>query len=82
MSAAPADLVAAFDAVVDDRPDVDRDAVFARLRAELPIFFSERLQSWVVSRYDDVKRVLAHPTAFQPLTEGPARRSSGARSCR
>lgn len=69
--AAPADLIAAFDAVVDDRPDVDRDAVFSRLRAELPMFFSERLQSWVVSRYDDVRHVLGHPTAFEPLKEGP-----------
>ena len=47
-------LVEAFDAVVDDRPDVDRHEVFRRLRAELPIFRSERLSAWVVSRYHEV----------------------------
>lgn len=71
MTTAQSDLVAAFDAVVDDRADVDRDAVFARLRAELPVFFSERLDSWVATRYDEVKHVLADPTAFEPLREGP-----------
>ena len=64
-------LVEAFDAVVDDRPDVDRHDVFRRLRAELPIFRSERLAAWVVSRYDDVHAVLSHPTSFEPLKEGP-----------
>ena len=64
-------LVEAFDAVVDDRPDVDRHDVFRRLRAELPIFRSERLAAWVVSRYDDVHGVLSHPTRFEPLKEGP-----------
>ena len=64
-------LVEAFDAVVDDRPDVDRHEVFRRLRAELPIFRSERLSAWVVSRYDEVFAVLSHPTRFEPLKEGP-----------
>ena len=64
-------LVEAFDAVVDDRPDVDRHEVFRRLRAELPIFRSERLSAWVVSRYDEVFAVLSHPTGFEPLREGP-----------
>ena len=65
------ELIDAFDAVVDDRPDVDRHEVFRRLRAELPIFRSERLGAWVLSRYDEVHAVLAHPTRFEPLKEGP-----------
>lgn len=64
-------LVDAFDAVVDDRPDVDRNEVFRRLRTELPIFRSERLDAWVVSRYDEVHAVLSHPARFEPLKEGP-----------
>lgn len=65
------ELIDAFDAVVDDRPDVDRHEVFRRLRAELPIFRSERLDAWVLSRYDEVHAVLAHPTRFEPLKQGP-----------
>jgi cytochrome P450 len=65
------ELIDAFDAVVDDRPDVDRHEVFRRLRAELPIFRSERLGAWVLSRYDEVHAVLSHPTRFEPLKEGP-----------
>ncbi len=64
-------LIGEFDAVVDGRPDVDRDRVFSRLRAELPIFFSDRLDAWVVTRYDEAQDVLAHPTQFEPLKEGP-----------
>ena len=64
-------LISDFDAVVADRPEVDRHAVFARLRAELPIFFSERLDAWVVSRFDDVHEVLMHATRFESLKEGP-----------
>lgn len=71
VTAAPGGLVEAFDAVVDDRPDVDRHEVFRRLRAELPIFRSERLGAWVLSRYDEVHAVLSHPTRFEPLKEGP-----------
>jgi pulcherriminic acid synthase len=64
-------LVVDFDAVVADRRDVDRDDVFARLRADLPVFFSERLDSWVVSRYEDVRRILEDEVRFEPLREGP-----------
>lgn len=70
-TAAEAGLLRDFDAVVDDRPEVDRDEVFARLRDELPAFFSERLDGWVLSRYDEVRGVLADSDRFQPLTDGP-----------
>jgi cytochrome P450 len=45
--------------------------VFARLRRELPIFYSQATSAWVVSRYDDVKAVLQDADVFVPITEGP-----------
>jgi cytochrome P450 len=69
--AARDELGSAFEAVVADRPDVDRDAVFTRLREERPIFFSERLSAWVLARYEQVHGVLADSARFEPLKEGP-----------
>jgi cytochrome P450 len=63
-------LIDAFDAVVDGRPDVDRYAVFGRLRRELPVFFSSRLDAWVVTRHADVRGVLAADTRFEPPKQG------------
>lgn len=40
------------------------DAVYAELaraREEQPVFFSDVLQAWVVTRYDDIKTMLADP---------------------
>lgn len=37
---------------------------YARARQEEPVFFSERLQSWIVTRYDDVQAILAQPGIF------------------
>jgi cytochrome P450 len=37
---------------------------YARARDEEPIFFSERLQAWVVTRYEDVRSILAQPDIF------------------
>lgn len=71
MSTAISELVRDFEAVVDDDPILDRHEVFARLREELPVFFSERLDSWVVTRYEDVQRALAEETNFEPPKEGP-----------
>jgi len=35
--------------------------LFARMRAEDPVHWSPRLKSWVLTRYDDVKRVCLEP---------------------
>ena len=45
---------------------------YARLREEAPIVWSEQTQSWVLSRYEDVRRVLRHPEQFssQRLSSG------------
>ncbi len=64
------DLVEDFDAVVDGDPHVDRHEVFARLRADLPSFHSERLGAWVCTRYDDVKEVLSSDERFGRPLEG------------
>ncbi len=64
------DPIELFDAVVAGDPTADRNAVFARLRAERPIFFSDPLESWVLTRYDDVRRVLDDEETFWTLTTG------------
>ena len=63
-------LTAEFAALVDGNPRVDRHEVFARLRQDLPIFRSERLDAWVVSRYADVRTVLSSDSQFQPPQVG------------
>lgn len=70
MNASRSALIADFTALVDGRPAPDRLAVFARLRAELPVFRSERLDAWVVSRHADIKGVLNDEAAFQPPFSG------------
>jgi cytochrome P450 len=60
-----------FAAIAAGDAAVDRHAVFARCRTESPIFFSELLDSWVVSRYDDVLRVLRDNDGYGPIVEGP-----------
>ena len=37
---------------------------YARARKEEPIFFSPELNTWVVTRYDDVQTVLSQPDIF------------------
>lgn len=37
---------------------------YARTRKEEPIFFSPELDTWVVTRYDDVRSILSQPTVF------------------
>lgn len=65
------DPIGEFDALVAGDVTVDRHQLFARLRAERPIFFSDRLQAWVLTRYDDVQRVLKDEETFLTLVEGP-----------
>src|SRR5262245_57251168 len=38
--------------------------VLATARAECPVFYSERLFGWVVTRYDDVMAILRDPVTF------------------
>ena len=47
---------------------------YAKLRAEHPIIWSDQTQSWVLSRYDDVRHVLRHPELFSSahLSDGQA----------
>jgi cytochrome P450 len=63
-------LVDDFNALVAGTSPLDRHVVFERLRAELPIFRSDRLDAWVVSRHRDVKQVLNSGDDFQPPQAG------------
>lgn len=64
------ELVTEFASLVEGKPGIDRHALFARLRRDLPIFRSERLDAWVLTRYDDVKAVLSSDDSFQPPQAG------------
>ena len=37
---------------------------YAQARREEPVFFSERLQAWIVTRYDDARSILVQPDLF------------------
>lgn len=63
-------LVEDFNALVAGTSPLDRHQIFPRLRAELPVFFSSRLDAWVVSRHRDVKQVLNSAEDFQPPQAG------------
>jgi cytochrome P450 len=56
-----------------DRSDLDLVAparledpyeIYARLRREAPVFYSAKLDAWLVSRYEDVATVLKDPERF------------------
>jgi cytochrome P450 len=38
--------------------------IYRRLRDESPVFWSDRLNAWLVSRYADAKAVLEDPERF------------------
>lgn len=63
-------LVAEFSDLVDGDARIDRHQLFARLRRELPVFFSARLDAWVVSRHGDVRTVLSADELFRPPQAG------------
>ena len=63
-------LVEDFNALVAGTSPLDRHVVFDRLREDLPIFRSDRLDAWVVSRHRDVKQVLNSGDDFQPPQAG------------
>jgi cytochrome P450 len=63
-------LVDEFHALVAGTSPQDRHEIFPRLREELPIFRSDKLDAWVVSRHRDVKQVLNIGDVFQPPQAG------------
>jgi cytochrome P450 len=60
-----------FDRLVDGDTGIARPALWRELRERSPVFFSERLEPWVLTRYDDVRAVLGNERGFANLTEGP-----------
>jgi cytochrome P450 len=63
--------VAQFDAEVRGTSSVDRHEMFARCRSDAPVFFSDALGAWVLSRYGDVRAVLEDETRFRSLVDEP-----------
>lgn len=60
-----------FEGFVGGDPRVDRHEVFTRCRTDAPVFFSESLGAWVLTRYADVRQVLSDEERFSTLREGP-----------
>jgi hypothetical protein len=56
----PLDALLADPALIDDPYPTYR-----RLREEAPVFWSERMNGWVVTRYDDVLRTFSDPQHFR-----------------
>jgi len=59
------------DAFVRGDERIDRHQLFERLRHDAPVIHNEQLGAWVVSRYEDVKGILADEDRFATLREGP-----------
>ncbi|MEM9131988.1 MAG: cytochrome P450 [Actinomycetota bacterium] len=49
--------------------ETDPDPVLARLRAEEPVCWVPSLEMWLVTRWDDVAHMEAHPELFTAATE-------------
>ena len=67
-------------------PSTQRDlhGLLARARSEQPVFYSPALQMWVVTRYDDVVRVLRDPGLFSSSPRAascPCRSGQASRRC-
>lgn len=54
------------------KPDSLQDPypVYARLRAEAPVYFSEALRAWLLTRYEDVLAAFRDPRLSSRLTSG------------
>ena len=48
----------------------DLGPFYRQAREESPVFWSEAAEGWIVSRYSDVRTVLADRESFGPLLEG------------
>ena len=64
---------------LDELLDRDQDAIacpypiFAELRAESPVHYSDKLGAWVCTRYDDIKTVLHDTDRFSSaMPTGPS----------
>ena len=55
-------------------------AYFSAIRREQPVYFMEELDSWYVSRYEDVRFVKKHPELFSNNIFALGGRESGSRS--
>jgi cytochrome P450 len=76
--AAPADASARCpfhgDVAADFRPFDTSDpfAFYARARREQPVFFSEELGFWIVTRHDDIRAIFKEPATFSSeITQAP-----------
>ena len=58
-----------FEDVLSGSPG-DLGPFYKQARNESPVFWSEAAEGWIVSRYSDVKTVLADRGSFGPLIEG------------
>jgi cytochrome P450 len=67
----PPDLADQFNAYVADPQSGEPYAIFARMRDEAPALWSEPLQSWVMTRWADVSRMLEDTEHFGPLMNQP-----------
>lgn len=47
------------------------DAIYSRLRQEAPAIWHEGMGVWLLTRHEDVRRVLKDAATFAPLTGGP-----------
>jgi cytochrome P450 len=52
-----------FDPFDDPHPSGPYD-LYRRARGSAPVFYSARIDHWVVSRYEDIKRICLDPVAF------------------
>src|SRR5438128_4814068 len=59
--------------VFDKRAIAGRHPFYARLRREAPIIHSAQLESWVLTRYEDVRTVLRDPAQWSSFRLGDQR---------
>ena len=65
------DLTDRFNAYVANPQSGEPYGIFARMREEAPALWSEPLQSWVMTRWADVSRMLEDIETFGPLMNQP-----------
>ena len=68
-----------FAGLLGGRP-ADTGGIYARARAEAPVFWSDATEGWVVAKRDDVMRVLTDEDHFVPLSAGAGSSASHGRT--